>query len=602
MQKQVFANIVNKLPNQPGIYKYYNQKVLIYVGKAKNIKKRVSSYFAKTQMSYKTKALVSNITSIDFTITKTERDALLLENSLIKEHQPKYNIDLKDDKTYPWIVIKNEPFPRVFFTRKKIKDGSTYLGPYTSVQQVRELLRSIKNNFPLRTCKLNLSEKEIAKKKYKVCLEYHLGNCKAPCVAAQTAADYQNNVQQVKNVLNGNIQPVVQHFKQVMQQHVAQLEFEKANIYKQRIEVLQNLIIRSEVVNVNVESAEVFTVKKIGDLAVVNYLIVESGNIISSHNQAIDLYADELEEEILQKAIPYLREKQGSKVRTIIVAQAIELIENDVELIVPKSGDKKKLLDFSTKNSLYHLSQLQKEKQQKIITDTNFEELLLDLQQDLQLQDTPYHIECFDNSNFQGTNAVSAMVCFKNGEPSKADYRHYNVKTVVGINDFATMNEVVTRRYKRLKEEQQSFPQLVIIDGGKGQLSAANEAISELGLQGKMTLVGLAKNVEEIFFVNDQESLKLPYNSKSLLLIRRIRDEVHRFGITHHRNKRSSNTFKTELTNIAGIGTTTANTLLKQFKSIQKIKQANMQELTTAVGLNRAQLIKKYFDGNDTGI
>ncbi len=595
MRNEVYEKIAPKLPDQPGVYKYYSKSELIYVGKAKNIKKRVSSYFVKTLQSYKTKILVSNITDVDFTITNSEQDALLLENSLIKEFQPKYNISLKDDKTYPWIVIKNEPFPRIFFTRQKLQDGSLYLGPFTSVHKVRETLISIKNNFPLRTCKLNLSAKEIAKNKYKACLEFHLGNCLGPCIGKQSEGQYNENVAQIKNLLKGNIQQVVAQLRLVMQEQASNLEFEKAAHTKNKIEGMQSLIVRSDVVNVNVQSADVFTIKKIGDLAVVNFLIVERGNIVSSHNQIINLYADEDEIEILQTVIPLLRESHSSISSEIILAEQMPLAVDKVLVTVPRGGDKKKLVDFSIKNSFYHLSELLKEKQRKVIKETDYHELLLELQSDLQLQETPYHIECFDNSNFQGTNAVSAMVCFKNAEPSKADYRHYNVKTVVGIDDFATMKEAVGRRYKRLKAEGQPFPQLVIIDGGKGQLSAAQEAIEELKLHGKMTLVGLAKNVEEIFYVGDSDSLKLPYNSKTLLFLRRVRDEVHNFGVTHHRNKRSKATFKTELTNIEGIGQNTATLLLKQFKSIDTIKHLTEAEIAEVIGKSKAKIVALYF-------
>ncbi len=595
MTKEDFNTIFTSLPNEPGIYKYYRNEVLIYVGKAKNIKKRVASYFNKTQSNNKTLALVKNITTIDFTITQTEHDALLLENSLIKEFQPKYNINLKDDKTYPWIVIKNEPFARVFFTRNKYNDGSTYLGPYTSINGVREVMQSIKNNFPLRTCKLNLTAKELAKNKYKVCLEYHLGNCKGPCVGHQSLENYNEDLEQIKNLLKGNIQPVVQHFKNLMQANAEQLEFEKAAQIKIKIDDLQKFESKSEVVNIKVTAADVFTIKKISDIAVINYLIIQNGNIVNSHNQIVNINADETEEEILATLIPYLQQIFSSNHNEIIVPFEVPFLPKQYITTIPKLGDKKNLLDFSVKNSLYHLNELLKTRQNKVLKETDMEQLLLDLQQDLQLQETPYHIECFDNSNFQGTNAVSAMVCFKDGLPSKADYRHFNVKTVVGIDDFATMKEAVGRRYKRLLEENTPFPQLVIIDGGKGQLSAANEAIEALGLQGKVTLVGLAKNVEELFFVGDTQSIKLPYNSKSLLLLRRIRDEVHRFGITQHRNKRSANAIKTELNNIDGIGPQTITALLKHFKSVGKIKVATTQDIELVIGKTKTKLVQDYF-------
>ncbi len=596
MEIQDFKTIAINLPNQPGIYKYYSNNLLVYVGKAKNIKKRVSSYFNKTLASYKTVALVKSITSIDFTITKSEQDALFLENSLIKEFQPKYNINLKDDKTYPWIVFKKEPFARFFLTRKKIMDGSEYIGPFTSVNNVRELLAFIKYQIPYRTCKLNLAAKEINKKKYKVCLEYHLGNCKGPCVGLQSLEDYENDLILIKNIIKGNLQPAILHFKQLMQEQVNELAFEKAEIIKKKIAYLQNYNTKSGVVNTTVKNADIFSIKKEDDLAVVNYLIIENGNIINSHNQFINLKLDESEEEILQTAIPILKETFNSTNTEIILPFALEFTIEPYTFTIPKAGDKKKLLELSEKNSTYHLQEVQKNKRLHLNNEVDADQLLLDLQLDLQLTELPTHIECFDNSNFQGSNAVSAMVCFKNAVASKEDYRHYNVKTVIGIDDFATMKEVVYRRYKRLQDENKPYPQLIIIDGGKGQLSHAYESIVELGLQGKVTLVGLAKNVEEVFFVGDNESIKLPYNSTSLTLLRKIRDEVHRFGITHHRNKRSKNAFNSELEDIKGLGKTTMETLLKHFKSVTKIKESTKAEMEKVLGAKRAKIVIEAFN------
>lgn len=596
MTKEDFTVLLQNLPSLPGIYKYYSNDELIYVGKAKNIKKRVQSYFQKNHTSNKTNLLVKSIQSIDFTITNTERDALLLENSLIKEFQPKYNISLKDDKTYPWIVVKNELFPRVFFTRQKKEDNAEYFGPYTSLNSAREVLHLIKSNFSLRTCKLNLSEKEINKNKYKVCLEFHLGNCKGPCVKKQSLMEYNADVEQIKNFLKGNLQSVVKHFKEQMSLYALQLEFEKAAILKQKINELQNYSIKSEVVNIKIGDADVFAIKKVEDVAIVNYLIIQDNAIVNSHNQIIHLYGDETEIEILQTVIPFLQQKFSSINKEIILKDALPIEFENYKVTIPKGGDKKKLLDFSTKNCLYQLNELLRNRRKNEKEEYSAEQLLIDLQHDLQLSVTPYHIECFDNSNFQGTNAVSAMVCFKNGIASKKDYRHYNVKTVTGIDDFATMKEVVYRRYKRLLDEKEALPQLIIIDGGKGQLSAANESIMLLGLQGKVTLIGLAKNVEEIFFVDDSESIKLPYNSKTLFLLRNIRDEVHRFGITHHRNLRSKNTFKTTLTDIEGIGKQTITILLKEFKSVNMIKQKSVTELEKIVGKSKASKISQYLN------
>lgn len=595
MTSEVYKNIAHALPQQPGIYKYYSGTQLVYVGKAKNIKKRVSSYFTKTFTSYKTVALVKSITHIDFTITSSEQDALFLENSLIKEHQPKYNIELKDDKTYPWLVIKKEAFPRIFLTRRKIQDGSEYLGPFTSVQNVRDLLKFLKYQIPYRTCKLNLAPSEIAKKKYKVCLEYHLGNCKAPCTGLQTEADYNADLLQIKNIVKGNLQPVLAHYKEKMEQHVALMQYEKASLYKKKMDYLIQYNAKSGVVNVQVKYADVCTIALQDDVAVINYMLIGNGNIINSHNHTIQLHIEETAEEILHTAIPQLKQLLQSSHVEIILASPLDFELQGLHITIPKGGDKKKLLDLSYKNALYQLKELQKTKRLHLHHTVDADKLLQDLKTDLQLNETPIHIECFDNSNFQGSNAVSAMVCFKQGVASKADYRHYNVKTVTGINDFATMYEVVYRRYKRLQDEDTPLPQLVIIDGGKGQLSAAQEAIEKLNLNGKLTLVGLAKNVEEVFFVGDTQSIQLPYNSTSLTLLRTIRDEVHRFGITHHRNKRSKATFTSELDKIAGIGKSTVELLLKHFKSVQKIKEATLPELSQIISETRAKVIYHYF-------
>lgn len=598
MQPLDFQNIQSTIPTHPGIYKYYNQdNELIYVGKAKNLRKRVSSYFNKTFTNYKTHELVKRIHHIEFTIVDTEQDAFLLENSLIKQYQPKYNINLKDDKTYPFIVIKNEHFPRVFLTRNKIPDGSEYLGPFTSVGNVREMLNFIKQQIPLRTCKLNLSPANIAKKKYKVCLEYHLGNCKGPCESLQTEEDYKEGLLQIRNILKGNLQPVIHHFKQEIQEAVQELKFERAAIIQKKIDQLEHYQARSVVVSNRSLNADVFSLLREGDLAYVNYLMVQNGTIVQTHTSPLETHLDESDEEVLSFAIAQLRTTFNSLAREIIIPFEIEYAEEGVELTVPKGGDKKKLLDLSLKNVNYFINEIKKKKILLLEGKDDFQikQVLYQLQRDLQLSEVPVHIECFDNSNFQGAFPVSAMVCFKNGIPSKKDYRHFNVKTVEGINDFATMKEVVYRRYKRLKEENEPFPQLVIIDGGKGQLGAALEAIRELGLTGEMTIVGLAKNEEEIFFPGDQESLKLDYRSESLKLIRRIRDEVHRFGITFHRQKRSKGTFRNELEEISGIGDKTATELLKRFKSVKGVREATKEALIELIGLSKASIIYNHF-------
>lgn len=602
MTGEEFQHIAGTIPKQPGIYKYFDgNNELLYVGKAKHLRKRVSSYFTKTYTSYKTHELVQRIVSIEFTIVNSEQDAFLLENTLIKQFQPRFNINLKDDKSYPFIVIKNEPFPRVFLTRKKINDGSEYLGPYTSVKRVRELMEFIKQTIQLRNCSLNLTDNNIRKGKFKVCLEYHLGNCKGPCEGLQTAEDYKENLWQLKNLLRGNLSPVIRHFKTEMKDFVFALAFEKAELVKKKIDFLENYQSRSVVANSRAGDMDVFSILKEKEMAFVNYLMVRNGAIIQTQTNKVEAHLDESTEEILSFSVAQLRTTFNSDAREIVVPFAIEYPQDEITVTVPKGGDRKKLLELSEKNVQHFIEEIKnKERLQLNIKSPDKLKLLEQLQFDLQLQELPSHIECFDNSNFQGSYPVSAMVCFKNGEPSKKDYRHFNVKTVEGINDFATMKEAVGRRYKRLKEEEQPFPQLVIIDGGKGQLSAAIEAIRELGVDGKSTLVGLAKNEEEIFFSGDKESLKLPYNSASLKFIRRIRDEVHRFGITFHRQKRSKGTFKNELEEIPGIGKATADSLLKEFKSVKNIQEVVRQgkgeiEIGKVIGIAKARVVVKYF-------
>lgn len=600
MTQQEFQNIASTLPGHPGIYKYYDAaNNLIYVGKAKNIRKRVGSYFNKTLANYKTHELVRRIERIEFTIVNSEQDAFLLENSLIKQFQPLFNINLKDDKTYPYIVFKNEDFPRVFLTRQKINDGSQYFGPYTSVNKVRELLNFIKQTIPLRTCPLHLSEKNIAKGKFKVCLEYHLGNCKGPCESFQSKEDYDNNIQQVKNLLRGNLYPVIQHFKKLMKLHAGNMDFEKAEDARKKIEYLENYQARSIVVSTSIRTLDVFFIKTEGDKAFVNYLMVQNGSIIQTKTIPLETKLEETAEEALAFSVAQIRTTFNSEAKEIVVPFAIEYDEPETIITVPRSGDKKKLLELAEKNVQYFIDNLRSKERLKLgVKNADKYNLLLGMKDDLQLPAVPLHIECFDNSNFQGSFPVSAMVCFRNGEPSKKDYRKFNVKTVEGINDFASMKEAVFRRYKRLKEEGSPLPQLVIIDGGKGQLGAANEAIGELGLQGQLTLVGLAKNVEEIFFIGDQESLKLPYASESLKLVRQIRDEVHRFGINFHRDKRSAGTFTNSLEGIRGIGQATANQLLKTFRSVKNIKEQPLEELAKIVGNSKAKIVRNWIEEN----
>ncbi|MDR3717051.1 MAG: excinuclease ABC subunit UvrC [Puia sp.] len=599
MEPSAFQQIAHTIPPDPGIYKYFDEKKeLLYVGKAKNLRKRVSSYFNKTFTTYKTYELVRRIHHIEFTIVNSEQDAFLLENSLIKQFQPRFNINLKDDKSYPYIVIRNEPFPRVFLTRRKINDGSEYLGPFTSVGKVRELLDFVKANIQLRTCQLNLSENNIKKGKFKVCLEYHLGNCKGPCEGLQTPDDYREGLALLKNILKGNLGPLVQEFRKEMKELAEKMEFEKAEFVRKKLEHLESYQSRSVIVSKHLTHADVFSLAREGDLAYVNYLMVENGTIVQTHTTEVETHLEESDEEVLAFSIASLRSTFDSHSGELIVPFQIEYPEEGLQITVPKGGDKKKLLELSEKNVGYFRQELKKKKTLQLEgrSADDYRKLLYRLMEDLQLPELPVHIECFDNSNFQGSFPVSAMVCFRDGEPSKKDYRHFNVKTVTGINDFATMKEVVFRRYKRLREERQALPQLVIIDGGKGQLHSAMESIRELDLTGSLTLIGLAKNEEEIFFPGDSESLKLPYNGESLQLIRRIRDEVHRFGINFHRSKRSAGTFVNELEKIPGIGQTTADALLKAFRSINKIRELDLPTLAEAIGPAKARLVREYFD------
>ncbi len=600
MNSETFATIAPTLPTAPGIYKYYDaQNSLIYVGKAKHLRKRVSSYFTKNDNNFKTRELVRRIERIEFTIVNSEHEALLLENILIKENQPVFNIDLKDDKSYPYIVVKNEPFPRVFLTRNKIKDGSKYYGPYTSVAKVRDVLSFIKQNIQLRTCKLNLSEQNIKKGKFKVCLEYHLGNCKGPCEGLQSLSEYLASLDQIKEILKGNINPTMQNFRGLQKIHVANLEFEKAAFYQNKIDNLEKYKSRNTVINTSIENADVFTILEEGNIAYVNYLNVSNGLIIQTKTTTLKKKLEETKEEVLAFAITRLRQTFESDAKEIIIPFPIEYLEEGISITVPKAGDKKKLIDLSTKNVDYFKAELKARKMLRLEDKTADEkyEVLYRMQELMKLKELPTHIECFDNSNFQGAYPVAAMVCFKNGEPSKEDYRKFKIKTVEGINDFASMTEVVYRRYKRVLDERLPMPQLVIIDGGKGQLSAAMESIDKLDLRGKLTVVGLAKNREEIFYANDQASLQLDWDSETLKLIRRIRDEVHRFGITFHRSLRSKGTIKNELEDIKGIGKATAEALLQKFKSVKKIKALAPAELAAEVGASKAKIILEYFGG-----
>ncbi|MBV6442119.1 MAG: excinuclease ABC subunit C [Haliscomenobacteraceae bacterium CHB4] len=598
MTNEQFKEFAPSIPTAPGIYKYLDAEgIILYVGKAKNLRNRLSSYFGdKKYQLAKTKVLVRHAHHIEFTIVETEHDALLLENSLIKKHQPRYNVMLKDEKSpLVYICIKRERFPRVFLTRKVIKDGSTYFGPYLQkfrVEQVAELIRKL---FQLRTCTLHLSQENIEKQKFKPCLEYHIKNCAAPCVGLETEEDYNRKIEQIKNILKGNFAAVKNHLKEEMQRAAENLQFEQAQLLKEKLSLFEDYQGRSTVVSPNIHDVDVFAIADDEKEAFVNFLKVVNGAVIHTYTLTLTKNLDEDKETLLVFAIQNLRERFQSHSPEVIVPFPVVLPEKDVVVTVPKIGDKKKLLELSEKNGQYHL--LQKKKQAATATgrQTHAERILRTLQADLHMEEVPLWIECFDNSNLQGTNPVSSCVVFKNAKPSKRDYRHYNVKSVEGPNDFASMEEVVYRRYKRLLAEGQGLPQLVIIDGGKGQLSAAMKSLRALGLEGKMTVVGIAKRLEEIFFPDDPVPALINKKSESLKLIQQARNEAHRFGITFHRNQRSKNFIKTELTEIAGIGAKTAEKLLQHFGSLARVRAAERAEVEKIVGKVAAGKVASYF-------
>ena len=600
MEREIFKKIQASLPQEPGIYQYFDEKgKLLYVGKAKNIRNRVSSYFNANQHSLKTIELVQKIQDIQFTIVNSEHDAFILENELIKNYQPKYNINLKDDKTYPYIVIKNEHFPRVFLTRRKIKDGSTYYGPYTHVFAVRELIKHIKESIALRTCTLPLSPKNIEKGKFKVCLEYHLGNCKGPCQGLQTEEDYEKSLEQVTHLLKGNVKPLIAHLNKEMNEHASALAFEKAALTKKKIEELEQYQTKSVVYIKQQHAMDVFSIAHFEDQAYVNYLMVQDGRIVQTHMLPLSIPLEESKETVLAFAIHYFRSNLGSTANEIIVPFEPKDIIPSIKYTIPKVGEKEQLLALSQKNADYALKEWKHKQALLLVTDTSPNSVLEEMKEVLHLGQVPTHIECFDNSNFQGAYPVSAMVCFKNGVPSKSDYRKFNIKTVVGINDFASMKESVYRRYHSVITKNQALPQLVIIDGGKGQLNAALEALTELGIQDKVTMVGLAKNIEELFFVGDSNSILLNWNSEAHKLIRNIRDEVHRFGIQFHRNKRSKGALETGLDHIEGIGPKTKEILLQYFKSANKVKKASPALLKEIIGAQKAKILLEAFAKNE---
>ena len=583
------------LPHDPGVYQFYDaENNLIYVGKAKNLKKRVSSYFTKTHDYGKTRVLVKKIASLKHIVVKTETDALLLENNLIKKYQPRYNVMLKDDKSYPWICIKNENFPRVFQTRRLIKDGSEYFGPYTSVKTVHTLLDLIKGLYPLRTCNYDLSEKNISAGKYKVCLEYHLGNCKGPCEGFETEAEYNLNIAAIREILKGNFKDSLKQFKAQMNRFAKEMLFEDAQKIKEKIDILENYQARSTIVNPKISNVDVFSIVSDEGYAYINFLQLSYGSIIRSHTMEIKKKLEESDIELLELAITEIRQRFGSNSKEIYVPFKVE-VGDDIKVTVPKLGDKKHILDLSTRNAKYY--RLERLKQIKIVDpDRHVNRIMAQMKADLRLKEEPRHIECFDNSNIQGTHPVAACVVFKNGKPSKKDYRHFNIKTVEGPDDFASMEEVVYRRYKRMLDENQQLPQLIIVDGGKGQLSSALKSLDRLDLRDKIAIVGIAKRLEELFYPNDPIPLYLDKKSETLKIIQQLRNEAHRFGIEHHRNKRSKSALNTELETIPGIGEKTIVELLKHFKSAKRISYAKLDELEEVVGISRANKIYEYYN------
>ncbi len=586
---------IRSLPNSPGVYQYFDiNDVIIYVGKAKNLKKRVASYFTKNHENGKTRVLVKKIASIKHIVVDTETDALLLENNLIKKYQPKYNVMLKDDKTYPWICIKKERFPRIFLTRNVVKDGSEYFGPYTSVRTAKALLDLIKELYTLRTCKYDLSKEKVAAKKYKVCLEYHLGNCKAPCEDLQSEENYQLDISAIRNIIKGNFKESLEKFSELMQDFAAKMEFEEAQKIKVKLEQLSNYQAKSTVVNPTINNVDVFSVISDESFGYVNFFKIANGSIIQSHTSEIKKKLDETDKTLLELSIIEIRQRFHSQSKEIYVPFAVD-VGDDIKVTIPKTGDKKRIVELSIRNARYFRQD--RFKQLKIVDpDRHANRIMSQMKTDLRLKEAPRHIECFDNSNIQGTHPVAACVVFRNGKPSKKEYRHYNIKTVVGPDDFASMEEVVFRRYKRLLAENESLPQLIIVDGGKGQLSSALKSLDVLGLRGKIAIIGIAKRLEEIYYPGDPVPLYLDKKSESLKIIQFLRNEAHRFGITLHRNKRSKSAIQSELEQIPSIGKQTITRLLRKFKSAKRVKSATLEELELEVGHSRAKIIVEYFN------
>lgn len=583
VKSDLFEIQLKSLPQVAGVYQYFDKSDrVIYVGKAKNLKKRVSSYFNKVHDNRKTAVLVKNIIRIEHIVVETEMDALLLENNLIKKHQPRYNVLLKDDKTYPWICIKKEPFPRIFYTRRVIKDGSEYFGPYTNMKTVMTLLGLVRTLYPLRSCKFDLSDEKVNAEKYKVCLEYHMGNCLAPCTKQIEAEVYDNNIKAIREIIKGNFKESIQGFKKQMDSFAAEMEFEKAQTIKEKIESLKNYQAKSTIVNSKINNVDVFSIVSDESYGYVNFIQVSHGAIIRSHTLEIKKKLDETDATLLQLGVIEIRQLFFSSAKEIFLSEAVAL-GDDLKVTVPLMGDKRKLVDLSIRNAKFF--RMERFKQMKIVDpERHTSRIMSQMKTDLRLPKEPYHIECFDNSNIQGSNPVAACVVFKNGKPNKKDYRHYNIKTVEGPDDFASMEEVVYRRYKRLLEEEASLPQLIVIDGGKGQLSSAVKSLDLLGLRGKISIVGIAKRLEEIYFPEDSIPLYLDKRSESLKVLQRARDEAHRFGITFHRQKRSKGSLNSKLDQITGIGPATRDKLLIHFKSLKRIREASKDELEKILG------------------
>ena len=587
--------LVRSLPEKPGVYRYYDKEgKILYVGKAKNLRKRVSSYFNKEPESGKLRVLVKKIRDIRFIVTETEWDALLLENNLIKKLQPRYNIMLKDDKTYPWLCIKNEPFPRVFSTRHVVNDGSEYYGPYASVRMIKTLLDMIRKLYPLRTCKLNLSSKNIQKKKFKVCLEYHLGNCLAPCVGKQSEEAYAETIAQIRSIIKGNLGEVIDTLKKIMMDYAQKEDFEHAQLIKEKLEILENYKSKSTIVNPRIHNVDVFSILHDENRAYVNFLKVMNGAIVQAHTIEIKKKLNETPEEILTFAIADFRQRFGSHAKEIIVPFRPETGWHDIKITIPKKGDKKQLLDLSERNARYY--SIEQQKQQALVNpEKHIRRILEKMKQDLKLNVLPEVIECFDNSNFQGAFPVASMVQFVKAKPNKKAYRHFNIKTVEGPNDFASMEEIILRRYGRLLKEELPLPQLIVVDGGKGQLSAAMKSLKKLNLDRKIAVIGIAKRLEELYFPGDPLPLYLDKKSVTLRILQQLRDEAHRFGITHHRKRRQQGTLKSELTEIEGIGKDTARKLLQHFRSVKKIKTVSEQALAQVIGKAKATRVYRHF-------